>query len=132
MFRINQQLSYIKIILYFIISLCFGCIFDANFEKISGNFEVGYIDVKETTNIFYKDQGIFHKMEVIKYGNNETYIWVYVKDKNEFFYYIINMAQYTEHPLQLNSDGVYGPYKSYLDLYKHIDSKNIQWKQANM
>ncbi|MBX7262204.1 MAG: hypothetical protein K1X26_11160 [Chitinophagales bacterium] len=122
-----QNKRQLLIIITYLLLFSYSCIFDSYFCKISKGFEVGYVDLERCTNIYYKSQGIFHRMQVLSYGYDQTYIWSKVVDYDEnTCYYLINMDGYIKNPYQLDSDAVEGPYCNFDEFNSLMAKKGIK------
>lgn len=76
-----------------------SCLFDSWSKKIDENFEVGYVNLPTTRNVFCLSQGIFHNEYVTAINWNDSFIVVRTNDyytKKHKGFYIINKKKYLE------------------------------------
>lgn len=99
------------------LSLFQSCIFDSKFKDIGDEFEYGYIDVVEASNVYFRDQGIFSGY-VNKVRYNYQHIIAYVVNNREAVttpncvehgVFLVVKKLYSENPDQKQSEGVVGP-----------------------
>lgn len=120
-----------KINYFLLLILLYSCVFDSSFQKITDDFEVGYIDLKRNRNVYYKSEGIFRDSFTSSIWKSDKFILTEIipldkqnkKDSVNTKYYLIDIEKYKLDPAQINSSGVLLLNNKYNSI---IDSLNLE------
>ncbi len=105
--------------LIFCVFLLTSCLSDYKLDTLNNDFKIGYVELSRYRNIYYQDQGLFHRKCVYSVIVDDQFIYVkthpfnkqntLVKDSSMLF--VIDLEKYKLQPDQENSPGILGPFK---------------------